>query len=1193
MALFRSRRRDCLHQYGIPLSFLVLALLTERNAHALTFGKAQTSRSHADIFTLNVAVVPMFDDNEFISEKNTDRTTTNDILNNMQQKYKAVWIDEEYCNEIDRMDSATDQSIEQKQNQIRSRYFSSSTTTATGTSVPIESSAAARVQIPLTKPKVSSGATVDMATSNVLFGITVAEVTPGRVLSNRRFDLDSMLTEIVDNGIEEERFLQNIHGNFRGLIITSMTSDSPLALAGVKVGDMITAISATIGDNVWPTSTIQGIQSALSSRKLTSGSVTIEFRPSTAFTSALVKAPTTFPYSTLTIPTSNTTVGISSLDMSAPKQNDKTKVVAAPQQYELTLSRPLGFQIGENSDGYVVVTGFNDKTISNLARHAVRIDDRIVAIDTSFGDTLWPVSTVEGAISAVTGRLPGQPVTIRFERPVQQQQVPVVDATIRSSESSVRETNVATLEASSYSATSVSSSVDVAFPETKISATNNVGSSPLTQKELIKRCRDVLRRYSGKQQDDITTVGVNGAVGSTSTTATSASDGRRTVGAVSQLNSLVADKVVDALASASATVDSLTLNMIMNAYIQSHKPLSAVRIFEAATGFAGDGSTNMAIGSSSITGKTTGNRIAPSESSLNIFTGTSLISAHAALGDYKSVARVVAALEGRSGEIDLFDHTGKNIESLEVAPWPWTGTFGYIQPDTVCYNTAIAAAEKIGGTGALSLAIELFDRMSDPVVLPVKAKKSVAASLTESRTSLGPVRNEATYNTMMSAMCNAGQSDDALQLFDQMQRVGLRPDKYTYTILIQACDNENDIRELLYAMTERGIQPDIVTYNTIIKLLCSKRKLTQATRIVTEMESRGIVPDSRTYGTLMSGLLQAGKPSSCLTLFESAYSNSRTLAITENVHLYTTAITAASMLNNHERALDLVTRMTASGLKPTLQTLTAVVGACLASKKPALAAKLYQRIESPDGYAMNQGIRAFYESGDLELALETIATQRRGSRLITGPQMMQLYQGMVSAALRLKNYNMAERIIHDLLEKGYIPSKNMLSAMFDAMNLTTRRTGLLVAASDDEDKLRFKFLLFVLDQLRVRNLPIESNLYVAVLLTGAQLGGLPRKIASLVARAKTKDGSASESIFYSADSPDALTNVEGQGTLSLSGWVDLLEKYDTLPKESLSLKQLPHLPVRVAPKDVAHVLRVEQSVTYSNRRNTQRGILQR
>ena len=400
MALLRQRKRDCLQRCRTPLSLIIvlLAFWTERNAHALTFGKVRTSlrSNNRDIFTLNVAVVPMFDDDEYTSETDRSAVSTNEILNNMQQKYEAVWIDEEYYKEIDRIDSATDQSIEQKQNQIRSRYFSSTTTTAASLQIDSSiSSSTYRVNLPLVKSRAASSSKV----TELLFGITVAEVTPGRVLSNRRLDLDSMLTEIVDNGIEEERLLQNLHGNYRGLIITSILTQSPLAMAGVKVGDMITAISATIGDNIWPTSTLQGIQSALSSRKLTSGSVTIEVRPSTVATSAsTTTTPKTFPYSTLVIPNTNSTT-VAPLDASV-------SVVAAPQQYELTLSRPLGFQIGENSDGYVVVTGLNENTISNLVRHAVKIGDRIIAIDTSFGDTLWPVSTVEGAISAVTGRLP-------------------------------------------------------------------------------------------------------------------------------------------------------------------------------------------------------------------------------------------------------------------------------------------------------------------------------------------------------------------------------------------------------------------------------------------------------------------------------------------------------------------------------------------------------------------------------------------------------------------------------------------------------------------------------------------------------------------------------------------------------------------------------------------------------------------
>ena len=70
----------------------------------------------------------------------------------------------------------------------------------------------------------------------------------------------------------------------------------------------------------------------------------------------------------------------------------------------------------ETSDGYVEVVGFTANA-PTLVRTAVKKGDRVVAVDSSIGDQMWPVSTVEGVISACTSRLPGQQVTIRFERP--------------------------------------------------------------------------------------------------------------------------------------------------------------------------------------------------------------------------------------------------------------------------------------------------------------------------------------------------------------------------------------------------------------------------------------------------------------------------------------------------------------------------------------------------------------------------------------------------------------------------------------------------------------------------------------------------------------------------------------------------------------------------------------------------------
>lgn len=119
-----------------------------------------------------------------------------------------------------------------------------------------------------------------------------------------------------------------------------------------------------------------------------------------------------------------------------------------------------------------------------------------------------------------------------------------------------------------------------------------------------------------------------------------------------------------------------------------------------------------------------------------------------------------------------------------------------------------------------------------------------------------------------------------------------------------------------------GVDVDVVTYNTIIKGQCDRFRWSDAKNLASDMEMKGVKPNTITYGLLMNGLLKAGKPGPCLTLFEVACADSSTVALTETVELYTTAITAASRLGDYERALDLLTRMQASGVKPNIKTLS-------------------------------------------------------------------------------------------------------------------------------------------------------------------------------------------------------------------------------------------------------------------------------
>ena len=801
------------------------------------------------------------------------------------------------------------------------------------------------------------------------------------------------------------------------VVVTQVDPSSKAYREGVRVGDVLQAVSATMGGALWPKSTLEGVQSAMSSRKVASKDMTLSFK--------------------------------------REQQN----------LFELTLQRPLGFDIQER-DGYVEVTAINENA-STLAQYAIKVGDRVVAVDSSLGDRMWPVSTVAGVQSACTSRLPGQPVTLRFERP---------------------ETNMEDTSGAAPVALQSAPSKVAAKPVAPVVSPN--------EKELIKRCRQVLRRYAVEDNE------------------LSKFKGKYAVPAK------VADKVVDALASASVQIDSVTLSMIMSAYLSVNQPEDAIRVFEASTGFSGDGSATPFV--KVMLCKDNG-CVVPNDAALNLYSATALLQAHSQLGDLAAVQRVMAAIEGRSGV---------EIGGAESAPWPFTGPYGSIRPDTQCYNIAMAAAERIGGEEGLRCTREWFTRLVSP------SKKGVD----------GPVRDQVTYNTMVSAYANAGYATEAFRIYEDMKRVGVRPDKFTFTSLIKVVDSDDDIQELLYAMREQNVAADVVTYNTIIKSFCEDKKWTQATRLVNEMESRGILPDSRTYGFLMNAMLKADKTTACLALFESACANPKTAPLTYNVHLYTTAITAASVLGDYERALELIVRMKANGVKPNLKTITATMGACLVAGQADLAAQVYRSIDSPDGYAMSQGIRALCANGEVENALSILKEQpRRG--IMSGKQVMRAYRDILSKAVETNALEVARDAIQDLLRKGLIPSKEIFDSIVKNMKLM----------DDDFDRSigqsQFDFLVFLMDSLQRRKLALDGSCYVALLTLGKRLGSKSRRFVAALPAART-----------SSTTKDLLTNASETQPPSWKDW------------DPSSSDERPALLVRVAPRDFRSVLRAERQV---------------
>lgn len=401
----------------------------------------------------------------------------------------------------------------------------------------------------------------------------------------------------------------------------------------------------------------------------------------------------------------------------------------------------MGINIEDTPDGRVIIASFTDSPLS-LVEEALKIGDRVVAVDSSLGTKMWPVSNVEGLVSACTSRLPGQPVRLRFQRVVEVGEW---------SDASVAVTEVDEV------APSLTGAVD-GFrrlkndPATLARASQIRTTGSNTHKLLLRRCRQVLNRYLTEHD------GVNA------------------------IPALAADKIVDALADASAPMDSKTLALVMTCYLNCRQPKDAIRIFEAAVGLAADGSS--ALTNVVIRGKKKGaNTLMSDTAALSQSTGTALLRAHAQSGNYIAAGRVLAAME--KTQFSLF------ADDVPAADWPMNET-----GDVYCYNIVLDAAAKAGGQEGLNAAVSLFESMAEPSV----ALKKKGDIFTTSR-------DIVTYNTMISAFAKEERLQDAYTVYYGLKQAGLKPNKITFTALIKAVVAGGEIDsalEILDKMNETG-----------------------------------------------------------------------------------------------------------------------------------------------------------------------------------------------------------------------------------------------------------------------------------------------------------------------------------------------------------------------------------------------------
>ncbi|WJX43621.1 hypothetical protein P8452_30692 [Trifolium repens] len=126
----------------------------------------------------------------------------------------------------------------------------------------------------------------------------------------------------------------------------------------------------------------------------------------------------------------------------------------------------------------------------------------------------------------------------------------------------------------------------------------------------------------------------------------------------------------------------------------------------------------------------------------------------------------------------------------------------------------------------------------------------------------GPKLNDVSYTTVILGYCKVGKMNEALFLFDEMVRFGIRPSLATFNVLIDGFVKAGDVASALgmhKTMLLHGCCPDVVTFTSLIDGYCRVGEVDYGLDLWNEMKTRNLSASLYTFSILISALCKSNR----------------------------------------------------------------------------------------------------------------------------------------------------------------------------------------------------------------------------------------------------------------------------------------------------------------------------------------------
>ncbi|KAF5737939.1 putative pentatricopeptide repeat-containing protein [Tripterygium wilfordii] len=150
-------------------------------------------------------------------------------------------------------------------------------------------------------------------------------------------------------------------------------------------------------------------------------------------------------------------------------------------------------------------------------------------------------------------------------------------------------------------------------------------------------------------------------------------------------------------------------------------------------------------------------------------------------------------------------------------------------------------------------------------------KLDVALNLFQDMVRIGYKPNLVLYNNLIFGLCNSNRLEESYELLREMKESRFEPTQFTHNSIFGCLCQRRDVMgaiALLREMRVFGHEPWIKNSTLLVKNLCNNRQVMEACKFLDTMAQEGFPPDIIAYSAAMDGLIRINKLDGALEIFQ-------------------------------------------------------------------------------------------------------------------------------------------------------------------------------------------------------------------------------------------------------------------------------------------------------------------------------------